>query len=93
MSAIRVTCPLCGGRYIAGMVGMRPWPRHVCVFHAQQAGHDARCHLCSSLILGYGNLPDRPAHPLETIDLIVAYEGRWVHAGCVEDLGHEVIGP
>lgn len=30
MSAIWVKCRRCGGTYITGMVGMTPWPAHVC---------------------------------------------------------------
>lgn len=30
MSAIRTTCPYCGGQYIAGVVGSTPWPKHEC---------------------------------------------------------------
>lgn len=25
-----MTCDHCSGRFIAGMVGMTPWPQHVC---------------------------------------------------------------
>jgi hypothetical protein len=30
MSAIWMKCKNCGGQYITGMVGMTPWPAHVC---------------------------------------------------------------
>lgn len=30
MSAIRMTCPDCGQVYMAGVVGDKPWPPHVC---------------------------------------------------------------
>jgi len=30
MSAIQMTCTHCGGHFIAGMVGMTPWPEHIC---------------------------------------------------------------
>lgn len=30
MSAIEMTCRRCGACYLAGIVGSRPWPAHVC---------------------------------------------------------------
>lgn len=30
MSAMRATCPACGARYMAGVVGSTPWPAHKC---------------------------------------------------------------
>jgi hypothetical protein len=30
MSAILMMCSRCGGRFIAGVIGITPWPAHVC---------------------------------------------------------------
>jgi hypothetical protein len=30
MSAIQMVCDRCGEHYVAGVVGARPWPPHVC---------------------------------------------------------------
>lgn len=37
-----------------------------------------------------GPVPE-PAHPFDTLDWIVKLDGKWVHADCAADAGHEVL--
>jgi hypothetical protein len=44
VSAIQMTCPECGTRYLAGMVGRQPWPAHLCPELCATCGHPRRFH-------------------------------------------------
>lgn len=48
ISAIQMTCSRCGARYLAGMVGSRPWPPHVCP-ELLKAQREAEQNLAASL--------------------------------------------